>query len=124
MASLEKITADSIKRKQRWQHQIQQDINNVASVSPTHSTSLTSLQHSHQLAGRPNAPLADHRTENSKTLANNDRGGSSVPHGDRDLDSMMEVDGVGESKSEPHLPSFRFDEDEDSDGELNRYMYV
>lgn len=33
----------------------------------------------------------------------------------------MEVDGLGGSNDEPHLPSFRFDEDEDSDGELNRY---
>lgn len=41
----------------------------------------------------------------------------------------MEIDGVGGGEAElqrsgSDLPSFRFDEDEDSDGELNRYVHI
>lgn len=122
LASLEQITADTIKRKQRWQHQMQQEINSISensfpACSP--SSSSTSIPNS----GTPTTLQTDHLAAGVKVL---NRDGVRVsPHADEV--SRMEVDGVGKGVQElqqgarsGEIPSFQFDEDDDSEGEVGR----
>ena len=114
LASLDKITADTIKSKQRWHQQFQHGGDAPSPVAIT----TTSLTHNSSEAAEVSG--ADHQTDGVGVF-NNDRG-----RGENHTDEEMEVDGVGGSELEQpgvenvELPSFRFDEDEDSDGEINR----
>lgn len=125
LASLDKITADTIKRKQRWHQQVQQGLSEV--ISPPVSS---------QNSARIPLTNAGGGESGGLEMFNHDRGIPSAQSFDED--STMEVDGfaVG-GGGEPRLwhegregeeggmetrelPSFRFEGDEDSEGEMKR----
>ena len=130
LASLDKITADTIKRKQRWHQQMQQGLSDITSP-PISSTDSTPSQNSTRM------PLtsASGGEGGAVEMFNHERGTPSTQRFGEE--SMMEVDGGGgkprpwqeeEEKEEGgagrmetrELPSFRFEDDEDSEGEMNR----
>ena len=111
LASLDKITADTIKSKQRWHQQLHHRAGHPNEAPPPASVTTTTLTHNSSKAAEMMTGV-DHRTDGLKVV-NNDRG--------REEDEEMEI-GVSEHQGAGHteLPSFRFDEDENSDGEMNR----
>lgn len=127
LASLDKITADTIKRKQRWHQQMQQGLAEITSP-PVSSTSSSLSQNSTRIP-----PTSASGGESGVVEMFNHEGG--IPSAQSfDGESMMEVDGGGgeprpwQEKEEGggsrmearELPSFRFEDDEDSEGEMNR----
>ena len=133
LASLDKITADTIKRKQRWHQQMQQGHSEITSPPVSSISSLNSTR-------IPATPQTEHPTGiGAGGIFNHER---DIPSAQSfgEEGSMMEVDGLaggggGEPRpwqeeeereggagqmEERELPSFRFEDDEDSEGEMNK----
>ena len=135
LASLDKITADTVKRKQRWHQQMQQGLSEI--TSPPLSSTSSNLS---QTSTRITPASAGGGGSGVGETFNHDRGLPSAQSFDEDY--LMEVDrGGGGGGGEPRpwqeeegegeeggagkmdtreLPSFRFEDDEDSEGEMNR----